>query len=186
MQYLTKQYYQEEVKPKLQKALGLDNSFAVPKLTKIIINTGVTQPIDPKARKAVVENVAEQFAQIAGQKPQITLAKQSISGFKLRQGDPVGVVVTLRGERMWNFLQKLIVVALPRVKDFRGLSLTAFDGRGNYSMGIDEQIIFPEINYDKIDRVRSLQVNIVTSSTDDKQAHALLEMLGLPFAKENK
>lgn len=186
MQYLTKQYYQEEIKLKLQKALKLNNVFSVPRLTKIIINTGVTQPQDPKARKAVVDNVAEQFTQIAGQKSQITLAKQSISGFKLRQGDPVGVAVTLRGERMWNFLQKLIVVALPRVKDFRGLSRTAFDGRGNYSMGIEEQIIFPEINYDKIDRVRSLQINIVTSTTDDKHAFALLEMLGLPFVKENQ
>lgn len=186
MQYLSQEYFQQEIKPKLQKVLKLSNSFAIPCLNKIVINTGVTQPSDPKARKIVIDNIVEQFASISGQKPQIALAKQSISGFKLRQGDPVGVMVTLRGKNMWSFLQKLIVVALPRVKDFRGLSRTAFDGQGNYSLGIEEQIIFPEINYDKIDRVRSLQINIVTNVKDDQQALMLLEMLDLPFEKEKK
>lgn len=186
MQYLTQEYYLQEVKAKLQKALNLKNVFAIPTVKKIILNTGVTQPVDPKARKTVIDNVAEQFTSISGQKSQISLAKQSISGFKLRQGDPVGVMVTLRGKNMWSFMQKLVVVALPRVKDFRGLSRTAFDGQGNYSLSIEEQIIFPEINYDKIDRVRSLQVNIVTSAKNDAHALVLLEMLGLPFTKEQK
>lgn len=186
MQYLTKQYYQEEIRPKLQKQLELKNVFAVPRLTKIVINMGITNPQDPKARKNVIDNVVDQFTNIAGQKSQIALAKQSISGFKLRQGDPVGVMVTLRGKNMWTFLQKLVVVALPRVKDFRGLSRTSFDGQGNYSLGIEEQIIFPEINYDKIDRVHSLQVNIVTSTGSNQKALALLEMLGMPFVKETK
>ena len=186
MQYLTQEYFQQEIKPKLYKSLKLANAFAVPYLKKIIINIGVTQPQDPKARRTIIDNVVEQFASISGQKPQIALAKQSISGFKLRQGDPVGVMVTLRGKNMWSFLQNLIVVALPRVKDFRGLSRTAFDGQGNYSLGIEEQIIFPEINYDKIDHVRSLQVNIVTSAKTDAHAFALLEMLDLPFEKEKK
>jgi len=186
MQYLTERYYREVVKPKVQEKLGLKNAFAVPKLAKIVINMGVVDPQDPKARRVVIDNVLEQFTQIAGQKPQVSLAKQSISGFKLRQGDPVGVMVTLRGRKMWNFFQKLIVVALPRVKDFRGLSRTSFDGQGNYSLGLEEQIIFPEINYDKIDKVRSLQVNFVTTTKSNQEALVLLEMLDMPFVKEKK
>jgi len=186
MQYLTERYYREVVKPKVQEKLSLKNAFAVPKLAKIVINMGVVDPQDPKARRVVIDNVLEQFTQIAGQKPQVSLAKQSISGFKLRQGDPVGVMVTLRGRKMWNFFQKLIVVALPRVKDFRGLSRTSFDGQGNYSLGLEEQIIFPEINYDKIDKVRSLQVNFVTTTKSNQEALVLLEMLDMPFVKEKK
>lgn len=184
MQRMNKQYYQQTVMPALQKQLGIANIMAVPGIKKVIVNMGVTQPQDPKARLQICQNITEQFAAITGQKPQITRAKKSISTFKLRQGDPVGVMVTLRGDSMWQFLQRLVIVALPRVKDFRGVSRAAFDARGTYSMGIEEQIVFPEINYDTIDRIRPLQVVIVTSATKPAHALALLEALGMPFAKE--
>ncbi|MCA9373201.1 50S ribosomal protein L5 [Candidatus Woesebacteria bacterium] len=183
---ITKQYFETELVPQLMKELKISNTFAVPRLKKITLNVGVTDPQDPRARKPIIENVVAQLATISGQKPQITRASKSISGFKLRQGDPVGVMVTLRGDLMWVFLQKLITVALPRVKDFRGVSLTAFDGHGNFSLGLDEQIIFPEINYDTIDRIRSLQVVMVTSTDSDEGARVLLRLLGMPFAKEEK
>lgn len=176
--------YQQEIVPQLQKELAVSTVFAVPRLRKVVINIGVTQPQDPRPRAQVINNVVEQFKVITGQKAQITKARQSIAGFKLRAGDPVGVRVTLRGQRMWEFFDKLVSIALPRVKDFQGISRTAFDGQGNYSLGIDEQIIFPEINYDLIDQVRSLQMVIVTDAKDDKKAFRLLELLGMPFAKE--
>lgn len=179
-------YYNQEIIPLMEKEFGFKNSMAVLRLKKIVVNMGVKDPQDPKARRPVLENVAKQFSVITGQKANITKAKKAISTFKLRAGDPLGVAVTLRGERMWTFFQKLIAVALPRVKDFRGVSRTAFDGQGNYSMGIEEQIIFPEIEYDTIDRVRSLQVVFVTSAKTDAQALRLLELLGMPFAKEEK
>lgn len=178
--------YREIVAPQLQKEFGIKNAFAVPRITKIVLNTGVTQPQDPRARRTVIENVAAQFTQIAGQKAMITTATKSIAGFKLRAGDPLGVKVTLRGEKMWQFLIKLVDIALPRVKDFRGVSRTAFDGRGNYSMGIQEQIIFPEIEYDKIDSIRSLQIGIGITGKSAVQSLRLLELLGVPFAKEAK
>jgi large subunit ribosomal protein L5 len=143
-------------------------------------------PIEPKARKAALENLAVQFSQITGQKAIVTVAKKSISGFKLRQGDPMGVMVTLRGEKMWQFLRKLISVALPRVKDFRGISKKAFDGQGNYALGLEEQIIFPEIKYDQIESTRGLQIVFVTSAKTNEDAFRLLELLGLPFEKETK
>lgn len=174
-------YYNEKIVPELLKELKLTNKMAVPRLVKIVVNMGVKDPQDPKARKTVLENVATQFAAITGQKANITKAKKSISTFKLRAGDPLGVVVTLRGQRMWTFFQKLVAVALPRVKDLRGISRTAFDGHGNYSLGLEEQIIFPEINYDTIDRVRSLQIVFVTSASTDASALRLLELLGMPF-----
>jgi len=183
---ILKQKYTSEVIPALQKEFGYTNLFAVPKLKKIVVNMGVADPADPRARKQVIENVVEQFRNIAGQQPQISKAKKSIAGFKLRAGDPLGVMVTLRGQNMWEFLQKLIFVALPRVKDFRGVSRKAFDGQGNYSMGIEEQIIFPEIDYDKIDRVRSLQATFITSAKTNGEALKLLELLGMPFEKEEK
>lgn len=176
--------YQQEVSGTLKNEFGISNSFAVPRVKKVVINVGVTQPQDPRARKQVIANVAEQIKEISGQQPVVTKAKQSISTFKLRAGDPLGVKVTLRGVYMWEFLTKLISVALPRVKDFRGVSRTAFDGQGNYSLGIDEQIIFPEINYDKIDSIRGLQIVVTTSTKKDEQAFRLLELLGLPFEKE--
>ena len=178
------QKYQQEILPVLKKEFGIKNIFAIPKVTKVVINIGITKPQDPRARKTVVENVAEQFKQLSGQKPVITVAKKSIAGFKLREGDPMGVKVTLRGERMWHFLTKLLNVALPRVKDFRGVSRTAFDANGNYSLGIEEQIIFPEIEYDKIESIRPLQVVIGTTAKTTDEARRLLELLGMPFSKE--
>jgi len=178
--------YQEEIVAKLQKEFKLDNVMAVPKIEKIAINMGVSDPQDPRDRARALEKIAKQFEIIAGQKPQITKARKSIANFALREGDPVGLMVCLRGERMWQFLDKLISIVLPRVKDFRGVSRTAFDGHGNYSMGLEEQIIFPEIKYDDIEQVRSLQVNFVTSTESNEQAFRLLELLGIPFAKEEE
>jgi len=177
-------YYNKTVANQLKDELKLENVFEVPKLQKIILNIGVANPQDPRQRKLVIANIVEQFEVISGQKPMVTTARKSIAGFKLRAGDPLGVKVTLRGVRMWGFLEKLIGIALPRVKDFRGVSRTAFDGQGNYSMGIEEQIIFPEINYDKIESVRSLQAILVTSAEKDEHALKLLELLGMPFEKE--
>jgi len=157
-----------------------------PKVQKIIINMGVTDPQDPRARKQVLENIVEQFRIITGQTPQLTHAKKAIAGFKLRAGDPLGVAVTLRGEKMWQFLDKLITIVLPRVKDFRGTSRTAFDGRGNYSLGLHEQIVFSELTYDQIERIRGLQINIVTNYGSDEPAFRLLQLIGMPFAKEEK
>lgn len=175
--------YQTEIAPALQKELAVKSVFQVPSLKKVVVNFGVTQPADPRARAQALENVKAQVALITGQAPQITRAKKAIANFKLRQGDPMGVMVTLRGERMWDFVDKLISIVLPRVKDFRGVSTTAFDGNGNYSLGIEEQIIFPEINYDEIESIRPLQVNFVIGG-EDKNAYRLLELLGMPFSKE--
>ena len=178
-----KQKYYEHAQPELLKEFGYSSVFGVPRLKKIIVNTGIGEPNDARARGKIIDNVADQFALITGQKPLITSATKSIANFKIRQGDPMGVKVTLRGERMWEFFEKLVAVALPRVKDFQGVSRTAFDHQGNYSMGIEEQIIFPEIEYDKIESVRSLQVTFVTTAKSDEEAFRLLELLGVPFAK---
>ena len=175
--------YQQEVLPALQKEFGYKTVFAVPQVKKIVINMGVT---DQQGREAIIKNVEEQFKVITGMKPNVTRAKKAISTFKTRVGDPLGVMVTLRGEYMWEFLDKLISIALPRVKDFQGVSGTAFDQNGNYNLGIEEQIIFPEINYDQIQGIRGLQVTIVTSTKDNKQSYKLLELLGMPFEKEKK
>ena len=179
-----KQLYISKILPELKKEFKLTNDFEVPKLEKIIVNIGVADPQDPKARKVAIANIVEQFATITGQQPVVTLAHKSIANFKLRVGDPLGVKVTLRGKRMWGFLEKLISVALPRVKDFRGVSKTAFDHAGNYSMGVEEQIIFPEINYDKIERIRSFQIVLVTSAKTDEKAFRMLELFGMPFEKK--
>jgi len=176
--------YQEEVIPVLKKEFGFANPFAVPHITKVVINMGVTTPQEPRERMKSIENIVKQFEVIAGQKPQVAKARKSISGFKLRAGDPIGVMVTLRGQYMWEFLDKVISLTLPRVKDFRGVSRTAFDGQGNYNLGISEQIVFPEINYDEIESIRGLQITIVTTAKEDKAAFRLLELLGMPFAKE--
>lgn len=181
-----KKQYLEEVVPVLMKEFKHTNVFEVAKISKIVVNMGVTTPQEVRDRKRVIENIVEQFKVISGQKPQITVARKSIAGFKLREGDPIGVMVTLRGQYMWEFLDKLISLALPRVKDFRGVSKTAFDGRGNYNLGLSEQIVFPEINYDEVESIRGLQITIATSTTDDKQAFRLLELLGMPFVKEDK
>lgn len=178
------QTYQETVVPTLQKELGYTSPLAVPSISKIVLNMGISDPQDPRARQTVVENVVEQFKVIAGQQPQVTKARQSIAGFKLRAGDPLGVMVTMRGERMWQFLDKLISITLPRVKDFQGVSRTAFDAKGNYNLGIDEQIVFPEINYDTIERIRGLQITIVANHSNPDNSRRMLELLGMPFVKE--
>ena len=173
--------YQEEIVKSLQQELGLATPMAVPKVGKVVINIGITED---QHQNETLKNVAQQLALITGQKPLVTVAKRSIAGFKLRAGDPIGLKVTLRGERMYQFLDKLFNIVLPRVKDFQGVSNTAFDHAGNYSLGLEEQIIFPEIEYDKIDKVRSLQITIVTSAQGPQEAKSLLEKLGMPFKKE--
>jgi len=183
MNRLRKQY-QEKVAPALKKEFDRPNLFAVPKIEKVVLNMGVSDPADPKAREKVMPIIVKQFEIITGLKPVVTKARQAISNFKLRKGDPLGVMVTLRGEYMWEFLDKLISLVLPRVKDFRGVSKSAFDGSGNYSLGIEEQIAFPEIDFDQIERIRGLQVNIVISNSNQQQSFRLLELLGMPFEKE--
>lgn len=180
MNRLREKYYQKLL-PDLKKQFNLKNDLAVPRLSKIVINVGVT---DDQHRDQSIENVSNQIASITGQRPSIRLARKSIAGFKLRAGDAVGVALTLRGERMYAFLDKLNTIVLPRVKDFQGLPLKAFDGQGNFNIGLTEQIIFPEINYDKIDTVRGLQITLVTTTTSDQQAKTLLTLLGVPFEKE--
>ena len=173
--------YIKDIRPKLQKELGLSNIMAVPKIAKVTLNVGAK---DALTDKKVLGIISEQLGQITGQKAMITKATKSIATFKLRAGDSIGVMVTLRGRKMYDFLEKLINIALPRVKDFRGVSLTAFDGRGNYSLGFKEQIVFAEIDPGKIDRTRPLQVVITTTARDDKEGRALLKAFGMPFAKQ--
>jgi len=181
-----KQQYNEQVAKTLQKELKLKSVLAVPSIQKIVVNMGVVDPQDPRARQDVMANIVEQFRVMTGQQPQVTKARKAISGFKLRKGDPLGVMVTLRGEKMWQFLDKLITITLPRVKDFQGVSRTAFDAKGNYNLGIEEQIVFPEINYDTIEGIRGLQVTIVANNSNPDKSRRLLELLGMPFAKEEK
>jgi len=175
-----KERYQKEMVPALMKELNLENVMQVPRITKVMINIGMGEAMDnPKALDAAVGDVT----QITGQKPVITKAKKAIANFKLREGRSIGVKVTLRGERMWSFIDRLMNIVLPRVRDFRGVSPDSFDGRGNYTLGLREQLIFPEIEYDKIDKIRGLEISIVTSAPDDDQARLLLQMLGMPFRK---
>ena len=172
--------YKEEIVPTLMNSLQLANIMEVPRLQKVVVNIGVGEALDnAKALDAAVEDMIK----IAGQKPVITKARKSIANFKLREGRAIGVKVTLRGERMWSFLDRLMNVALPRVRDFRGISPNSFDGRGNYTLGLREQLVFPEIDYDKIDKVRGLEVSIVTTAKTDEQGRELLQMLGMPFGK---
>ena len=185
-QHQLKQKYLKEVGPALKKEFKIANDFATPQIKKVVVNMGVTNPLEVRPRQKAIDNIVEQFKVITGQKPQVTRAKKSIAGFKLREGDPVGISVTLRGRYMWEFLDKLIAITLPRVKDFRGVSSTSFDGQGNYSLGIEEQIVFPEISYDNIENIRGLQVNIITSAKTNQQAFKLLELMGMPFEKEEK
>jgi len=181
MSHVLKERYSQEVVPALMKSLDLSNVMQVPRVQKIVVNIGVGEALDnAKALDAAVGDLT----QIAGQKPVVTKARQSIAAFKLREGRAIGVKVTLRGERMWSFLDRLMNIALPRVRDFRGISADAFDGRGNYTLGLREQLVFPEIDYDKIDKLRGLEVTIVTSGRTDDEARQLLQMLGMPFKKE--
>ncbi|MBF8376873.1 50S ribosomal protein L5 [Alicyclobacillus mali] len=170
--------YRNQVVPALMKQFEYKNAMQVPRLEKIVINMGLGEATqNPKVIDAAVEDLRA----ISGQQPVVTRAKKSIAGFRLRQGMPIGVKVTLRGERMYHFLDKLMNLALPRVRDFRGVSPRSFDGRGNYTLGLREQLIFPEIDYDKIDKVRGLEVVVVTTAKTDKEARALLTELGMPF-----
>jgi large subunit ribosomal protein L5 len=175
-----KEQYQNEIAPALLKNLNLTNPMQVPAIKKVVVNIGMGEAMDnPKSLDAAVSDLT----QITGQKPVVTKARKSIANFKLREGRIIGVKVTLRGEKMWSFLDRLMNIVLPRVRDFRGVSPDAFDGRGNYTLGLREQLIFPEIEYDKIDKVRGMEITIVTSATSDAQAAALLQMLGMPFRK---
>ena len=174
------QKYVETVKPSLMKEFNYSSTMEAPKIVKVVINMGVGDAIDNP--KNLDEAVAE-LTQIAGQKPVVTKAKKSIANFKLREGMPIGCKVTLRGERMYEFLDKLFNISLPRVRDFHGVSNTAFDGRGNYTLGVKEQLIFPEINFDKVNKVRGMDVVIVTTAKTNNEAHALLKGMGMPFAK---
>ncbi len=172
--------YKTEMVPALMKELGLKNTMQVPRLQKIVINLSTGEAVkNPK----VLNNAVEEMTAFTGQRAVITKSKKSISNFKLRENMPIGVMVTLRKERMWAFLERLIHVALPRVRDFRGVNSRGFDGRGNYNMGLKEQIIYPEIDYDKVDMVRGMNVTICTTAVNDNQGKALLEALGMPFRK---
>lgn len=175
--------YEQEVKPELVKRFGYSTPMAVPTLEKVTLNMGIGEA---KQNTSMLEAATEQLATIAGQHPSVRRAKKSIASFKVREGMPVGVAVTLRRARMWEFLDRLTSVAIPRIRDFRGLSPRSFDGRGNYSMGIREQIIFPEVDYDSIDEVRGLDVTITTTAATDDEAFALLDGLGMPFSAEGR
>lgn len=178
--YALKERYKNEIREELKKALDIKNPMLLPKLEKIVISVGAGE----YAKEAkIMQNIADTISLIAGQKAIITKAKKSVAGFKMREGMPMGVKVTLRGNMMYNFLEKLIIIALPRVKDFRGIPRNGFDGRGNYSFGLNEQLMFPEVVYDDIMVTHGMNITIVTSTDDDKEAFKLLELLGMPFAK---
>ena len=174
------QRYKEEVVPALMERFGYKNIMQVPKIEKVVVNIGLGEALqNPKA----LDHAARDLATITGQKPLVTRARKSIATFKLRKGNPIGLKVTLRGRRMYDFLDRLFNVALPRVRDFRGVSPDSFDGRGNYTLGLREQLIFPEIDYDQVDRVRGMEVTIVTTAETDEEARELLRLLGMPFRR---
>ncbi|ACJ28779.1 MULTISPECIES: 50S ribosomal protein L5 [Shewanella] len=172
--------YQETVSPELVKKFGFTSVMQVPRIEKITLNMGVGEAV---ADKKVMEHALRDMTAIAGQKPVVTVARKSVAGFKIREGYPIGCKVTLRGERMWEFLERLVDIAIPRIRDFRGMSVKSFDGRGNYAMGVREQIIFPEIEYDKIDKIRGMDIVITTSAKNDEEGRALLEGFNFPFKK---
>ena len=173
-----KEYYQKEVVPALAQQLGFSNTMRVPRITKVVLNMGLGEAV---ADKKILENAANDLELISGQKVIVTKARKSIAGFKIREGWPIGCKVTLRGERMYDFLERLVDIAIPRIRDFRGLSPRSFDGRGNFAMGVNEQIIFPEIDYDKIDTLRGLDITITTTAQNDDEGRALLTALRFPF-----
>ncbi|WP_298773399.1 50S ribosomal protein L5 [uncultured Shewanella sp.] len=172
--------YQETVSPELMKKFGFTSVMQVPRIEKITLNMGVGEAV---ADKKVMEHALRDMTAIAGQKPVVTVARKSVAGFKIREGYPIGCKVTLRGERMWEFFERLVDIAIPRIRDFRGLSVKSFDGRGNYAMGVREQIIFPEIEYDKIDKIRGMDIVITTSAKNDEEGRALLSAFNFPFKK---
>ncbi|GIW64093.1 MAG: 50S ribosomal protein L5 [Patescibacteria group bacterium] len=176
-----KDYYNNEVRKKLMEELKIDNLMAVPKVTKIVVNVGAGEAT---SNKVVLDKISEQLSLITGQKPVITKARVSISAFKLRKGQPIGVKVTLRGKKMYYFLEKIIKIIIPRFKDFRGVSETSIDQHGNLNLGITEQTLFPEIDFDKIDKIRGLQVTVVTNARDFYKGKKLFELLGIPFKKD--
>jgi large subunit ribosomal protein L5 len=178
-----KDQYEQELRARLKDELGLSSIMQVPRVSKITLNMGVGEA---KLEAKALDNAIDQLTTIAGQRAQLRRARKSIAGFKVREGMPIGTKVTLRGDRMYEFLDRLVSIALPRIRDFRGLSPRSFDGRGNYSIGIREQIIFPEIDYDSVDKVRGLDVTITTTAETDEQAYALLRGLGLPFAEDRR
>jgi large subunit ribosomal protein L5 len=173
-----KKKYKDEVVPQLMKDFGFNNVMQVPKLDRIVVNMGLGEAVQ---NAKLIESATEELTAITGRKPVVTRAKKSIASFKLREGMPIGVMVTLRGDQMYDFLDRLVSIALPRTRDFKGTSPKAFDGRGNYTLGIKEQIVFPEINYDRIDRIKGMNVTFVTTAQNDDQGRALLRSLGMPF-----
>jgi large subunit ribosomal protein L5 len=180
MQPRLRERYKQDVRDKLSQEFGYQNVHQVPRLSKIVVNIGLGEATqNPK----LLDNAVEELAQITGQRPVVRRARKSVANFKLREGQSIGTMVTLRGERMWEFLDRLVNVALPQVRDFKGVSLKAFDGRGNYTLGIREQIIFPEINYDKVERITGMNVTVCTTAQSDAEAKALLGHLGMPFPK---
>jgi large subunit ribosomal protein L5 len=173
--------YKTEIRPKLAKEFSLGNLLAVPYVQKVVVNMGIGQAV---GEKGLLEKAMDDLVVITGQKPRVNKARLAIAGFKIRKGDPIGLMVTLRGKRMYFFLEKLFRIVLPKLRDFKGVSSSGFDGQGNYNLGLTEQIVFPEIDYAKIDKTRGLQITLVTSTKDEKQAKRLLEDLGMPFIKD--
>jgi len=175
-----KEMYRQDVVPALMKEFGYRNVMEVPRLEKVVVNIGLGEALqNPKA----LDSAASDIAAITGQKPVITRAKRSIANFKVRQGNPIGLMVTVRGDRMWELMDRMVNATLPRIRDFHGVSNKGFDGRGNYSLGVREQLIFPEIEYDKIDRIRGLQITLVTTARNDEEGKRLLQLLGMPFSR---
>jgi len=180
-EYMVKQRYKDAVVPALMQEFGYDNVMQVPRIEKIVVNIGVGKEMDDSK---ALDGAVEDLRKITGQQPVITKAKKSIAAFKLREGRAIGVKVTLRGSRMWSLLERVITIALPRVRDFRGVSPDTFDGRGNYTLGLREQLMFPEIQYEKIDKVRGMEITVVTTAKSDEEGRRLLKLLGMPF-REN-
>mgnify|MGYP003426193741 FL=1 len=178
-----KNRYNDELRDQVQAELGLENVMEVPRLTKIVVNVGAGAATE---QKALIEKIVTDITIITGQKPIVTKAKKSIAGFKLREGNPVGVKVTLRGDRMWEFFDRLVNLAIPRIRDFRGLSPKSFDGRGNYTFGVTEQLIFPEIDYDQVDASRGMDITLVTTARTDAEGKALLDAFSFPFRREGQ
>ena len=173
-----KERYEKDVIPALKKEFGYDNVMAIPKVEKIVVNMGLGEATQ---NAKIVDVGVDELGKVTGQKPVVTRAKKSIAQFKVRQGMPIGTMVTLRGERMWEFLDRLIAVALPRVRDFRGVSPRGFDGRGNYTLGLKDQLLFPEIDYMKVDKARGMNISVVTTAQTDEESRKLLQLLGMPF-----
>lgn len=175
-----KELYQKEVAERLRKEFGIENVMAIPRLEKVVLNMGLGEAV---SNSKIIDGAVDEMGQIAGQKPVVTRAKKSIASFKLREGMPIGVMVTLRGEKMYEFLDRLLNIALPRVRDFRGVSSKAFDGRGNYTLGVRDHLIFPEIDLTKVDKPKGMNITIVTTAKSDEQARFLLKELGMPFGR---